>query len=119
MKIKLLAVAALCVFGYLKTFSQEVNIDIEKAQSFPVASVVLKPSWIKQREDLNTRYIKSLDPDRLLHNFRVNANCPLMQNLLKAGSPEYWIERTFHRALSVRRFVIGRKVSRCVNKQAA
>ena len=76
MKIRRLAVATLCIFGYLKTFSQEVNNVIEKAQPFPDASVVLKPSWIKQREDLNTRYVKSLDPDRLLHNFRVNAKLP-------------------------------------------
>jgi DUF1680 family protein len=73
MKIRLLAVATLCIFGCLKTFGQEVNNVIGKAQSFPDASIVLKPSWIKQREDLNTRYVKSLDPDRLLHNFRVNA----------------------------------------------
>jgi DUF1680 family protein len=76
MKIRLLAVATLCIFGYLKTFGQEVNNVIGKAQPFPDASVVLKPSWIKQREDLNTRYVKSLDPDRLLHNFRVNAKLP-------------------------------------------
>ncbi|MFI5140061.1 MAG: beta-L-arabinofuranosidase domain-containing protein [Sphingobacteriales bacterium] len=76
MKIRLLAVATLCIFGYLKTFGQEVKNVTEKAQPFPDASVVLKPSWIKQREDLNTRYIKSLDPDRLLHNFRVNAKLP-------------------------------------------
>jgi hypothetical protein len=68
MKIRLLEVATLCIFGHLKTFGQEVNNVIEKAQSFPDASVVLKPSWIKQGEDLNTRYVKSLDPDRLLHS---------------------------------------------------
>ncbi|WP_198315488.1 beta-L-arabinofuranosidase domain-containing protein [Chitinophaga tropicalis] len=34
------------------------------------------PSWIKQREELNTVYLLSLDPDRLLHNFRVNAGLP-------------------------------------------
>lgn len=50
MKIRLLAVATLYIFGYLKTFSQEVNNVIEKAQSFPDASVVLKPSFIKQEK---------------------------------------------------------------------
>ena len=60
----------------LKKFGQEVNNVIEKAQSFPDASVVLKPSWIRQKEYLNTRYVKSLDLDRLLHNFRVNAKLP-------------------------------------------
>lgn len=37
----------------------------------PVVS--LTDSWVKQREQLNTQYLHSLDPDRLLHNFRVNA----------------------------------------------
>jgi uncharacterized protein len=47
-----------------------------KAEPFPDASVTLTGSWIKQREDLNTEYLKSLDPVRLLHNFRVNAGLP-------------------------------------------
>jgi len=46
------------------------------AEKFSENSVVLKPSWVKDREDLNTRYLKSLDPDRLLHNFRINAGLP-------------------------------------------
>ncbi len=49
---------------------------IEKAIPFTNASVTLTQSWIKKREDLNTTYLKSLDPDRLLHNFRVNAGLP-------------------------------------------
>ena len=48
MKIRLLAVATLCILGYLKTFGQEANNVIEKAQAFSDVSVVLKPSWIKQ-----------------------------------------------------------------------
>ncbi len=47
--------------------------EIEKVSPFPVTAVKLKPSWIKQREELNTIFLKSLDPDRLLHNFRINA----------------------------------------------
>lgn len=47
--------------------------DIAMALPFPSASVTLSPSWIQQRENLNLSYLKSLDPDRLLHNFRVNA----------------------------------------------
>ncbi len=49
---------------------------IEKASPFSTEQVTLTASWIKQREDLNTEYLKSLDPDRLLHNFRVNAGLP-------------------------------------------
>ncbi len=59
-------------------FSQDISskTKIEKALPFSSAAVTLMPSWIKDRENLNTVYLKSLDPDRLLHNFRVNAGLP-------------------------------------------
>jgi hypothetical protein len=44
--------------------------------SFSNADVKLNPSWIKQREALNTAYLHQLDPERLLHNFRMNAGLP-------------------------------------------
>lgn len=40
---------------------------------FSNKEVVLYDSWIRQRETLNTDFLHALDPDRLLHNFRVNA----------------------------------------------
>lgn len=43
------------------------------ATAFSNTDVRLSPSWIKQREDLDIAFLKSLDPDRLLHNFRINA----------------------------------------------
>lgn len=43
---------------------------------FSNAEVQLNPSWIKEREALNTTYLHDLDPERLLHNFRVNAGLP-------------------------------------------
>lgn len=49
---------------------------IQKATPFPPTAVALKPSWVSKREELNTAYLKSLDPDRLLHNFRINAGLP-------------------------------------------
>jgi uncharacterized protein len=62
---------------HLDVWSQDVFFTTsEKAIPFPNASVTLKPSLITNREDLNTTYLKSLDPDRLLHNFRVNAKLP-------------------------------------------
>lgn len=66
-------------------FSQDLSskTKIEKASPFSSAAVTLMPSWIKQREDLNTTYLKSLDPDRLLHNFRVNAGLPSNANPLE------------------------------------
>jgi uncharacterized protein len=42
-------------------------------RAFSNKEVVLSDSWIKQRETLNINYIHQLDPERLLHNFRVNA----------------------------------------------
>lgn len=54
----------------------DAGLSIEKAHPFPAYAVVLTESWVKEREELNTRYLKSLDPDRLLHNFRQNAGLP-------------------------------------------
>jgi len=52
------------------------NTFLEK-KNWPIAfsnkDVTLCDSWIKQRETLNTNYLHQLDPERLLHNFRVNA----------------------------------------------
>ncbi|MEO6550480.1 MAG: beta-L-arabinofuranosidase domain-containing protein [Ferruginibacter sp.] len=77
MRDKLLLILFATVLTNPGVYSQDMSGKaIEKAIPFPVSSVVLKPSWIKQREDLNTTYLKSLDPDRLLHNFRVNAQLP-------------------------------------------
>lgn len=41
--------------------------------AFSNKEVALCDSWIKQRETLNTNYLYQLDPERLLHNFRINA----------------------------------------------
>jgi DUF1680 family protein len=46
------------------------------ARPFPPNQVTLTESWVKNREHLNALYLKSLDPDRLLHNFRENAGLP-------------------------------------------
>ncbi len=43
------------------------------ADAFAPDMVKLEASWIADREKLNTDYIMRLEPDRLLHNFRVNA----------------------------------------------
>ena len=36
----------------------------------------LLPGPFKVNQDLNSKYLLSLDPDRLLHVFRLNANLP-------------------------------------------
>src|SRR3954468_11409094 len=63
------------VLPYTTTFGQ-TRAEIVTAKAFSNESVVLLPSWIEDREKLNTLYIYSLDPERLLHNFRVNAGLP-------------------------------------------
>ena len=52
------------------------NVTMEIASPFPPNQVTLSESWIRDREQLNTWYLKSLDADRLLHNFRENAGLP-------------------------------------------
>jgi hypothetical protein len=42
----------------------------------PLAQVRLLPGEFKSRQDLHRQIILSYDPDRLLHNFRVNAGLP-------------------------------------------
>lgn len=47
-----------------------------KVLPFANSEVTLTDSWIKGREKLNNEYLLALDPDRLLHNFRINAGLP-------------------------------------------
>ena len=54
----------------------QIRPEITMARPLPGAAVKLSSSWIQQRENLNIAYLKSLDADRLLHNFRVNAGIP-------------------------------------------
>lgn len=62
------------LFSQLCSYSQpSYNTDIYKALPFPNTAVTLDSSWIKKREDLNTKFLKSLDPERLLYNFKINA----------------------------------------------
>lgn len=77
MKNKYTLLVVLLAFFQIHSFAQDIfNTGVEKAKPFSNAAVTLRPSWIKQREELNTRFLKSLEPDRLLHNFRVNAGLP-------------------------------------------
>ena len=47
-----------------------------QAQPFPLQQVRLLDGPFKQARRLDAEYLLSLDPDRLLHNFRVNAELP-------------------------------------------
>lgn len=69
---------ALLILIDLNSYCQDKAFvsDIEKVTPFSSKSVTLTSSWIKHREDLNIEFLKSLDPDRLLHNFKINAGLP-------------------------------------------
>jgi DUF1680 family protein len=47
-----------------------------KARAFPLNEVRLLNGPFKHAMELDEQYLLSLDPDRLLHNFRVNAGLP-------------------------------------------
>lgn len=64
------------IIGNTSCTKVDNNDEYDRALPFSNESVTLTESWIKDREDLNTEYLKSLDPDRLLHNFRINAGIP-------------------------------------------
>lgn len=69
--------AVLSAVFQIQLFAQGVcNTGVEKVKPFSNVEVTLNPSWIKRREEVNVKYLKSLEPDRLLHNFRINAGLP-------------------------------------------
>jgi DUF1680 family protein len=45
-------------------------------EPFDLAQIRLLPGPIRSRQDRNAEYLRALDPDRLLHDFRVNAGLP-------------------------------------------
>lgn len=65
-----LSISIFSLLGVLQTVAQT------PITPFSNDEVKLNPSWIKQREALNTAYLHQLDPERLLHNFRVNSGLP-------------------------------------------
>ena len=58
-------------------FTIETRDKVElKAEPFPLSQVRLLDGPFKQARDLNHQYLLSLNPDRLLHSFRVSAGLP-------------------------------------------
>ena len=72
MKNKILIGIVLLLFCQ-KTMGQLFLENNKRPIPFSNKEVILYDSWIKQREKLNTDYLHRLDPEQLLHNFRVNA----------------------------------------------
>lgn len=72
----LLLLAALCCqhFTCLDSFAQP---DMPHATAVStIDNTRLLQSWIKDREKLDLEFISNLNPDRLLHNFRITAGLP-------------------------------------------
>ena len=68
---ELFALILLCICTTWEVYAHVGGSESAAGKVMPLsgAEVELLPSWIKQREVLNTGYLKSLDPERLLHNF--------------------------------------------------
>src|SRR5215471_8849629 len=47
-----------------------------KARAFPLQDVRVTGGPLKQAEELDAKYMLSLDVDQLLHTFRINAGLP-------------------------------------------
>ena len=63
-------VALIAASSFISCKSNEVGVAVSP---FAPSQVRLEDSWVKDREVLNTDFLMRLDPDRLLHNFRINA----------------------------------------------
>jgi uncharacterized protein len=61
-------------FGESLTFARKTIQP--RVQQFQMTQVRLLPGECKSAQDANLGYLKRLDADRLLHNFRVNAGLP-------------------------------------------
>ena len=71
------------------------------ALPFAGNDVLLTSSWLKERKSLNTEFLRQLDPDRLLHNFRGKCRNKIRCKTAGGmGKSSMWIEGTFCRALS-------------------
>lgn len=67
------AIAAVSVLGTQACDASERTSAGTVADPFALSAVRLLPGPFTTARDLDARYLLSLDPDRLLHNFRVNA----------------------------------------------
>lgn len=52
------------------------SVEAQTLHEFAPDKVELKPSWVKEREQMDIDFIRSLDPNRLLHTFRLTAGIP-------------------------------------------
>ncbi|MCR4413807.1 MAG: glycoside hydrolase family 127 protein [Thermoguttaceae bacterium] len=73
----LLMVVFLAALGSRRAVQAEVRQVVPRAaEPFPLTQVRLLDGPFKHAMELDRKYLLSLDPDRLLHNFRTNAGLP-------------------------------------------
>jgi hypothetical protein len=68
-----------------------------RAMPFELAAVRLLPGPFRTAQELDARYLLTLEPDRMLHNFRVNAGLPPRAPVYGGWeSQEPWIDIRCH-----------------------
>ncbi len=70
---------ALCVAGWLCLFTASQSaaaLPVPRAHSFDLRDVTLGPGPFRDAMNRDCVYVLSLDPDRLLHTFRLNVGLP-------------------------------------------
>jgi DUF1680 family protein len=72
-RIQALAIVLMGFFAVNRALAEAVEM---KAQPFDLGEVRLLDGPFKTAQDADAKYLLSLDLDRLLHNFRVNAGLP-------------------------------------------
>jgi len=98
--MKKLLICCFTEFMSFNAFAQapfKVTNDVPfKATFFPLNDVLLLPSPFKDAMNEDAKYLLSLEPDRFLHRFRVNAG-------LKPKAPNYggWESEVFRGILLV------------------
>ncbi len=71
------AVALACTYSASAASDAPVPPKIAlKVEAFSLTEVRLLDGPFKHAQELDHQYLLSLDPDRLLHNFRINAGIP-------------------------------------------
>ncbi len=103
-KLLLLCVVPLLLWG------AEVRPALSEAEPVPLSSVRLLSGPFKERQELMMRELLSYDPDRLLHNFRVNAGLP------STAAPYGGWE---HPTVGLRGHLVGHYLSACAQMYAA
>lgn len=77
--------------------AHEITVEKNRLRSFALNNVRLLNGQFKTAQELDAKYLLSLDPDRLLHNFHINAGLPTKAPVYGGWeSQEPWVEIRCH-----------------------